>query len=191
MPLTYRFTAPIRSAREAIAVAEPVARWHVPSAQVSSVSMHGEATARVIASVDVGVFAYRRRLFGGTRLWAGFVSIDNAARNVEYRPGGEYGPEQLAQLSALPESGFPPEPVDASSIVIDVDDVLGLAADRLALKGTTFQSGGALQLLLRKISGRQQWHLQHEQAHGLRVYSLIVDASTREITYERLPPGFV
>jgi hypothetical protein len=185
-----QLTATVQSAREAIAVAEPLARWHVPSAQVSSVSMHLDTASRAIASADVGVFAYRHRLFGGTRLWAGFVSIDNSAGHAEFRAGGEYGAEQFAQLSAVPGSGFPPEPIDPNAIAMEVDEVLGLAAERLPLQGAAFQPGGALQLLLRRVTGRYQWHLQHEQARGLGVYTLVVDASTREITYERLPPNF-
>jgi hypothetical protein len=190
MPTTQRLTAAVHSARDAIAIAAPLARGRVESAQVSSVIMHVDAGSRSIASIDVGVHAHRRGLLGGARLWSGFVTIDNRLRQAEFREGGEYGPEQLAQLSALPGSGFPPEPIDVDSIVIDAADVIRLAAERLASKGASLQPGGQVQLLLRKMSGRHEWHFQHEQAHGLAVYTLVADARSGEITYERLPPSF-
>jgi hypothetical protein len=185
-----RLTAAVHSARDAIAIAEPLARRRVESAQVGSVVIHVDAESQSVASIDVGVHAYRRGLLGGTRLWSGFVTIDNRLRQAEFREGGEYGAEQLAQLSALPGSGFPPEPIDVDSIVLDAGDVIRLAADRLASKGAALRPGGQVQLLLRKMSGRLEWHFQHEQARGLAVYTLVADAGSGEVTYERLPPSF-
>jgi hypothetical protein len=190
MPTSQRLTASVQSARDAIAIAEPLARRRVEAARVSSVVMHVDEESQSIASIDIGVHAYRRGLFGATRLWSGFVSIDNGLRQAEFREGGEYGAEQLAQLSAVPGSGFPPEPLDVDSIAVDARDLLRVAAERLASKGVSPQPGGQVQLLLRKIGGRQEWHFQHEQARGLAVYTLVVDARSGEITYERLPPNF-
>jgi hypothetical protein len=135
--LTEVCSDPVQSARDAIAIAEPLARRRVEAARVSSVVMHVDTESQSIASIDIGVHAYRRGLFGATRLWSGFVSIDNGRRQAEFREGGEYGAEQLAQLSALPGSGFPPEPLDIDSLAVDAPDLLRVAAERLASKGAS------------------------------------------------------
>ena len=185
-----RLTGAVRSARDAIRLAEAIAHRHVGSAQVGSVAMQMTPRSQSVVSIDVGVFAHRRRPFGGGTLWSGFVRIDNRTGQADFLVGGEYGAKQLAQLSAIPGSGFPPEPLDADAVTFDVPDVLRLAAEQLALKGAVFQEEGDLQLLLRRSEGRQTWRLQHAEARGLRVYVLIVDAGTGEIAYDRLPPGW-
>jgi len=180
---------PVHSAREALAVAEELAQRHIEAARASSVALDVDAGSEAVDSIDVGLFAYRRRVFGGTRLWRGFVQIDNRARRANFQLGGEYATEQLAQLSAVPGSGFPPEALDLDSVALDVRDVLRLAAERLALKGTSLRLGGPIHLLLGRSDGRSTWRIQREELDGLGVYVLVVDASTNEITYERLPPG--
>jgi hypothetical protein len=180
----------VQSARDAIQVGESVARWHVGGARASSVSMHVDPRSQGIISIDVGVVAYRRRLFGGEKLWHGFVAIDNGGKEADFHVGGEYSDEQFAQLSALPGSGFPPEPLDVDSIALDSREALGLAANRVTEKGRAFRSGGALQLLLRKLDGRPTWHIQYEVPDSLGVYVLMVDAGTGEVMYERLPPDW-
>jgi hypothetical protein len=184
-----KLTEVVQSARQAISVAELIGQQQVGSARASSVSMHVDPPSQAILSIDVGLVAYRRRLLGAARLWHGFVTIDNQAREAAFRAGGEYGAEQFAQLSAIPGSGFPPEPLEIDVVTLDVREALDLAAQRVTSKGLAFRSGGVLQLLLRKWDGAPTWHIQYELPGTLAVYVLHVDARTGEIRYERLPPG--
>jgi len=188
MRISQGLAGEVHTVRDAIAVAHPIARREVESARACSVVAMVEAKSRAVASITVGFMAYRRRLLGGARLWQGFVATNNRTRQTKLVASGEFGPEQFAQLSARPGSEFPPEPLDAEAVVLDVPDVLRLAAERLALKGAAFQSDEPVQLVLRNKGGRHEWHLTHEAHHGFGAYVLVVDARSREITFEQSSP---